>query len=241
MTANSSQGTGIQVLVRAAQILRSIRPDSTLNVTELSKELNVGRSTLHRYLATMEQVSFVERTHDGGYALGPLLAQLGVQSLSALQIVQIASGVMHRLSRDADETVVLSIWGGDGAVVTRVAQPDKLININVRQGTVLPEKAAQTAIFRHHLSGEGRPPKGRAVHDSPQDERIAEYLETGFYRQDSYVPGLTTLACPIFNPTGITATLALVGTTNGITEDLLTPKSQLLIDGAKELSDALGA
>lgn len=237
----NGQPKGIQVLFRAAEILRSIRPGSTLNVTELSRELHIGRSTLHRYLSTMEQVGFVERTDEANYALGPLLAQLGVQALTTVQVVQIAAGTMNRLSEIADETVVLSIWGGDGAVVSRVAQPDKLINVNVRPGTVLPDKAAQTAVFHHHLQGEGRLAGDQQGSEYIGEGQLADYLEGGFYRQDDYVPGLTTLACPVFNSVGITATLALVGTTNGITENLFKPKSQYLIEAAEKLSVMLGA
>lgn len=235
------QFEGIQTLQRAAQVLRAIQPGGVLNVTELSRELHVGRSTLHRYLATMDRVGFLERSQGGSYSLGPLMAQLGVQALTTVQIVQIASATMNRLSEAADETVVLSIWGGGGAVVSRVAQPDKLINVNVRTGTVLPEQAAQTRVFLHHLHQEGRLPSG-VFDQAPVDpERLGSYLEDGFLRQDGYMAGLTTIACPVFNSAGITATIALVGTTSGITENLLKPKSQHLIEGAQQLSEQLGA
>lgn len=236
-------GGDIQVIARCAQILRQLQPGQRLGVGPLAKELGVGRSTLHRYLNSLANADLIERVGDGEYAPGPLLAQLGTMALSQLHVVDAAGPPMRTLADEVGESVVLSVWGGLSPVVARMEAPDKLIHILIRIGTALPLSAAQTRVFLAHLKD---PQRVEQLLSLVPEERagieadVATVRAEGMLAKSGYVVGLTTVAVPVFNSHGITATLGLVGTDAVLNTPTRAPLTDRLVRTAEALSRQLG-
>jgi DNA-binding IclR family transcriptional regulator len=213
MMAKREQSGDIQVLARTSQILRALEPGGRIQLGQLANELNVGRSTLHRYLVSMANLDMVTRVGDGEYVLGPLLAQLGAVSLNRERVIDAASAASRLLCDRIEETVVLSVWGGSGAVVSVVNTPESLIQVVVRVGSTLPIDAAQTQVFLAHLPQSS---VDRMLDGVP--ERAAIERTFGAIRDEGYLPvagfveGLETVAAPVFDASGIVATIAVIGT-----------------------------
>ncbi|NMR21353.1 IclR family transcriptional regulator [Cellulomonas fimi] len=236
-------GADIQVISRCAHILRQLEPGSRLRLGPLAAELGIGRSSLHRYLSSMANVDLLERVGDGEYAPGPLLAQLGTMALSSMHVLDQAGPAMRQLSDAVHESVVLSVWGGVGPVVTRVETADKLVQVLVRVGSQLPIDAAQTLVFLAFL--DDRRVVDRLLSLVPDrraelEKDIAQVAQDGVVIVSRIVEGLRTIAVPVFDSRRITASLAVIGTTAALPDDVRGGVAHALIETAAGLSDQLG-
>jgi DNA-binding IclR family transcriptional regulator len=111
---------GIQVLARAAEILRLLADSSGgLSFSQLVARAGLPRTTVHRIRQALEQEGFVAvDPATGRLQLGPGLLRLAVASRKDLRTV--AASYLERLSQELNETVDLSVL--DGMHVLFIAQ-----------------------------------------------------------------------------------------------------------------------
>ena len=132
--------SGVQVLARAATILRLLAADSSggLTFSELVARAGLPRTTVHRIRYALEEEGFVcadEAT--GRLHLGPGLLQLAVASRRDLPTV--VRPYLERLSRELNETVDLGVL--DGTHVLFIAQhpaPQRSLMVVSRVGARFP-------------------------------------------------------------------------------------------------------
>jgi len=209
-----SEGAGgdIQVIARIATLLECLDPDSpSLDTATAAKVLGVGRSTAHRYLVSLEKRGLLQRRDATTYELGPVLCRIGTLALSRLGVVEAAGPVMHELSREIRNTVVLSVWGGRAPVVARVV-PDssRITTISVEVGRSLPADAAQSRLFAAYHARARRTGAGRLR--SVTDDGLVPVGDLLTARQVYAGGGIKTIAAPILTADGeIVATLAAIG------------------------------
>lgn len=233
----------IQVIARCAHILRQLEPGSRLRLGPLAAELGVGRSTLHRYLTSMANADLLERVGDGEYSPGPLLAQLGTMALNSLHVIEAAGPAMRQLCEATQETVVLSVWGGLGPVVTKVETPDKLIQVLVRVGSQLPIDAAQMRLYLAFLNDKRVVEKILSLVPDRRAElerSMEKGARDGLIIVGGYVEGLRTVTVPVLDARGIAASMAIVGTEAAVPADPRAGLPRELAKAAEELSRQLG-
>lgn len=82
-TPPSSDRTGIQVIARAASILRALENQPTgLSLGELAQRLDLARSTVQRIVgALIEEGLLVGAGPRGGVTLGPTLTRLAASAI----------------------------------------------------------------------------------------------------------------------------------------------------------------
>lgn len=125
----------IQTVQRAALILASFTVSKPyLSLNEITARLGASKATAHRYTKALRAANLLrydERTAQ--YSLGPQVLTLAATARAGLPIVTAAEPYMEQLVNTIDETVVLSVWDGESAVVVRCADnTDQLIRISVR-------------------------------------------------------------------------------------------------------------
>jgi len=110
---------GIQSLEKGAAILRALETAGRpLRLTELAAQVGMSRSQAHGYLVSLIRTGLVAQDQASGlYDLGEAALQLGLVALSRLDFLKLARGAMSGLSERLGETVTLSVWSGQGAVV----------------------------------------------------------------------------------------------------------------------------
>lgn len=139
----------IQVIGRVAALLDCLGPVSrSIDAHQAASVLGVGRSTAHRYLASMEKAGLLQRRDAGTYEFGPALVRLGAIALARFGLVESAGPVMRELATQIAGTIVLSVWGGQAPVVVRVV-PDtsRLTTVSIDVGRSLDPEAAQSRVF----------------------------------------------------------------------------------------------
>jgi DNA-binding IclR family transcriptional regulator len=120
-------GSGIQVIARAAEILRALRvAPGGLSQAEVADQVGLARSTIHRLLNALEDEGLVGSDGPRGrYRLGPEVSRLADTARRG----QLASlhPLMEELSAEVGETVDLSVLDRDRATfVDQVVAPHRL-------------------------------------------------------------------------------------------------------------------
>lgn len=210
----------IQAVTRCAQILRMLAADQTVRAADVAAELGLQRSTAHRYLASMANAGLIERGEDGAFEPGPIAVHLGAAAMRRSRVLEIAAPYMAALSAESHETVVLSLWGGRGAVVARVEMDtDRLAVVLVPEGRELPLNAAQSLVFLAYLPD--RQLVERLLSSAPMRQDIERSIEQvkadGMGAHSMVVQGIHAVAAPVFDARGvICTTVALIGTSDAL-------------------------
>jgi DNA-binding IclR family transcriptional regulator len=107
-SAADAGGTGIQVIVRAAEILRALREaEGALSQAEVADRVGLARSTVHRLLNALEDEGLVECGGPRGrYRLGPEVGRLADTARRGL--IESIHPLLEELSHEVNETVDLS-------------------------------------------------------------------------------------------------------------------------------------
>ena len=107
---------GIQVIARAAQILRVLEDEADgLSLGEIALRVGLARSTVQRIVAALaNEQMLIAATPKSRVKLGPALVRLARGT--NIEIEQIAHPIMESFSRTINETMDLSIVQGQSAV-----------------------------------------------------------------------------------------------------------------------------
>jgi DNA-binding IclR family transcriptional regulator len=115
------------VIARAADILRALqRHPKGLSLAQLSREVDLARSTVHRIVAALESERFVAAAlGDGRIRLGPGLTALAAAVNSDLR--RELRPFVERLHQDVNETVDLAVFLDDRVYfIDQLAAPHRL-------------------------------------------------------------------------------------------------------------------
>lgn len=132
---------------KAFQILQLIADSpSGLGVSELSKRLNMGKSTVHGITMGLEALGVLVRDPiQKKFSLGYTLLELSRRAYARIELRDIARGPMERLMEQVGETVFLGIMSGDHVTILDVVDSHHEMKITSPPGTRLPLLAGATA------------------------------------------------------------------------------------------------
>ena len=108
----SNSGSGIQVIARAAAILRALEDEPQgLSLGQLADRVQLARSTVQRIVGALETEHFlIAATPASGVKLGPALVRLA--SSANVEIERLLRPALVKLSQTVKETVDLSVLKG---------------------------------------------------------------------------------------------------------------------------------
>ncbi len=109
MTINSEPG--VKVFERVADLLEVLGNGTTeMGITDLGKELGLGKSTVHRLLTSMEKRGYVQQNQvNKKYQLGPTVMRLGLVKLRQLEVRELALPWLEQLRDATNETTTFSL------------------------------------------------------------------------------------------------------------------------------------
>ena len=144
MKATPSGAGHSQSLERGLAILssfRSARP--LLGVSELAREVGLGRSTTHRYVATLAALGYLEQDPaTRRYRLGPRVLDLGLSAINSMELREVSVPHLQRLSDETGHTVNMAILDETDIVYIERCrtsrQGQREIDLNLHVGSRLP-------------------------------------------------------------------------------------------------------
>jgi len=129
VTGPGRDGSRLSSVQNAARLLKELgAAEGDLGVTELSRRLGLGKSTVHRLLATLTAERILE--HDpatGTYRLGLMMWELGARVSVHRVLHDAATTVIEELRNATKETVQVAVLDGREVVyVLRLESPHTL-------------------------------------------------------------------------------------------------------------------
>jgi len=245
----------IKSVVKALRILEHFKKSSELGVTELSRELDIPKSSIYHFLATLEGMGYIEQNpKNGKYRLGLKVFELGSIMLNRMELRSKAQPTLQRLSEKCQETVHLVIYDRGRVVYIDKIEGSQGVQINSQIGKRLP--AYCTGV-------------GKVLLAYLEDDKLTNYIDntelTSFtlntitdpeelkeeltnIRQQGYGMddeefdyGLKCIAAPINDYTGeVKAALSISGPAERINRKGTEKLIQLVMRGAEEISHNLG-
>jgi DNA-binding IclR family transcriptional regulator len=214
-------GHGIQSVELGIEILKKIgEANKPLSITEISNLCEISKSKLHRYLTSFCRTGFLQRDTSLQYSIGTNLVIMGIKASKSLNFKELAKPTLLKLRDSLNETVFLSIWGGNGPYPIDIETSKRSINIGIKVGyqasnilttagrlfsAFLPEKLTkeniQNEMIEHQLDPE------------VLSQEISEIRKNGYsITQESLIPGIVAVGCPVFDSEHeIIATISVVG------------------------------
>ena len=214
-------GSGVQVISRAADILRALEDeDEGLSLGEIAGRVALARSTVQRIVKALTDEEFLmPASSRGRVKLGPGLVRLG--SAANLEIAQIARSVMQDLSRSLGETVDLStLRRGSAVFLEQVAGSQRLAAVS-RVGTVFPLHSTANgkallacldpARRREYLARPLARDTDQTVTDAAELEReVRQVLMTGLaYDLEEHTDGICAVATAFLDARGTAYALSV--------------------------------
>ena len=106
---------GVQVIARAAEILRALEGSNGMSLGQLAGRVGLPKSTVQRIIAALDYENFVVSASPGGrLRLGPALIRIA-HSIR-FPIAETARPYLRELSEKTGETVDLAVLDGEKAV-----------------------------------------------------------------------------------------------------------------------------
>ncbi len=156
--------TGVQVIVRAARILRSLEDQPQgLSLGDIAARVDLPRSTVQRIVTSLAEEQFlIAATPKSRVKLGPALIRLARATNN--EIDQIAHPFMAGLCRELNETIDLSVIQGRSAVFV-----DQLVGSHrLRAVSAIGEQ------FPLHSTA-----CGKALLSTLDEDKLEQYLSQG--------------------------------------------------------------
>lgn len=213
---------GIQVIVRAAEILRTLNGEHLgLTPSEVAARVGLARSTVHRILVALEGEGLVAvASAPGRYRLGPELTRLAASERGELR--HLVRPFLEQLSIEVNETVDLAVLIQDHvSFVDQVAAPHRLRAVSTI-GATFPAyctangKALLAELSDDHLARllPERLSGGGAHVDRSREELLAELREirrTGVaFDREEHTPGISAIGAVVRDPFVAVAAVTIV-------------------------------
>jgi IclR family pca regulon transcriptional regulator len=237
--------SGIQSVQRAAAVLNAFtvgRPQLTLS--ELNARLNLSKATAYRYARALRAAHLLRFDAAAGvYSLGPRVLTLAAAVRAGHPIISAAGPYLEELVGEVNETVVLSVWDGEGPTVIRVDDnADRFVRISIRAGARLPLDSAQGRLFCAFLDPAEVPGlAGRLRRSRELRAELADVRATTLAMNTPQATGVRTIAAPVFQDSHIRAAIAIVGTVVSVPPGADSPMAGALVRAAARLTREFGS
>ncbi|KJS87625.1 MAG: hypothetical protein JM58_03700 [Peptococcaceae bacterium BICA1-8] len=120
----------VQSVDRALSILQVFAQYEELGVTEISKLINLNKSTTYGLLSTLFEKGYVDKKPNGKYCLGLILLELGQYVQNRLNVRNTARPLLEELCEKYDETIHLVLCNrGEVYYVDKVESARSIVNI----------------------------------------------------------------------------------------------------------------
>ena len=137
--------TGINSIKRAIQILNLFQDEKYLGITEMSRQLNLSKTTIFRVVRTLESEGWlIQGKESTKYRLGFEILTVASSLCKQYDFKEIAVEVMTNLKDVVNETVILSTYTGNHGVCIEKVDSENKIKLTSEVGQIIPLHAGAT-------------------------------------------------------------------------------------------------
>lgn len=228
---------------RGLRVFLAIADRGEIRADELGAILETPVSTIYRYLRTLTEFGFVERS-ESGYHLGPRLQITGGPTVTSEELIRIADPVLRMLVEETGETALIARRVGLSAVCLHEAQTSQPLRVTCGPGTAIPLHAG--ALPRVLLAYAPADVRAAALHVAEEPAMRRRELEAaaadGIAEDEGGLyPGTVSIAVPVLRDDGIVAAIGVLAPKGRATRAWRTRAARVLREGSTIISAALAA
>lgn len=125
------------------RLLAMFETQKVIRVNEVSRDMGLSRSTVHRMLSTLSYHQFVEQDElSRAYGPGPALVDIGLAVIRNMDLRAMAHAVLVGLAEETNETVHLGVQRGATLVYLDSVESAKMVRTGSRVGWTLQAHAS---------------------------------------------------------------------------------------------------
>jgi len=247
----------VPAVLKAFKLIETISlSDRPLGVSELSRRLSMGKSTVHGLVTTLESLGVVEAVNGSKrYVLGPRLAALCSRSEKQADLRQIAHVALERLAATTEQTSFFGIPTDGHVTILDIVHGRPTLSISAPVGSSIPLLAGavgkvvlaswdpqrRKTFLRENILPAFTPHS--IVRPDAYEAAVVFAQSRGAATDvDEYVDGVRAAAAPV---TGaghkLVGVLWVAGFSRNIDDARLDEIATTLVNEATEISSRLGA
>ena len=245
----------VSSLARGLRILELLAVNEEMSASRLAVDLETSRAVAHRFLSTLRDLGYVEKSDTGRFRLTFKVVELGMQKLDGFEIRNIAHPYMQQLAMAFGETVNLGHWDNGAIVHLDKINSKEILRLDVGMGAAapayctglgkallayLPDDEVEAYLASTALTAMS--PKTITGTAALWNE-IAQIRERGYAVDDEELTlGLRCVAAPIFDHAGCAVyALSVSGPSLRMTEEKLCSIREKLLPICRQISRQIGA
>ena len=246
----------VKSVSRALDIIQlvSLKKDG-LGVTEISKQIDINKSSVYRILSTLVQYGYIEQDKETGrYKLGYKFLEVSSRLLESIDLRTEAKTCLQELEKETNEVIHLVVYDQGEVVYIEKLEGTETLRMHSKVGKRAPMHCTSVgkAILAHLPSSvvlDILERKGMAMHTdktiTDKDVFIKELIQV---KQNGYAfdleeneYGISCIAAPIFDHLGkVISAVSVSGPTIRMTGERMEHLKTRMLHIGKQISMRLG-
>jgi DNA-binding IclR family transcriptional regulator len=246
MASEQFTGKTVQAVERTFDVIRTLRRNRSMTVSEIAEELDLPTSTAHLHLKTLESTGYAVNS-DGRYRLSLRFLRDGITLRSMEQIYNISAETVDGLARETNEVAALGVEECGQRVLLYVAEGDEAVYDNAPTGEYtnmhwtalgkailahLPDQRVDTIIEEYGLPAQT---ENTFTDRDALEGDLDETRERGYsFDDEERRDGIRSIAVPIIVDESVVGAVSVTGPKNRISteriEAELLPTLQYAVD-----------
>ncbi len=245
----------ISSLAKGLHILELIASEGAISASKVAVHMNTSRAVSHRFLTTLLDLGYLEKTAEGRFQLTFKVLELGMRKLAGFEIRHTAHPYMQELALAFGETVNLGHWNGKAIAHLDKINSTEILRLDVGMGAVAPAyctglgKAVLAFLpeseFNTYLaSTELATISPKTITDPVRlKAELAQIRQRGYALDDEELSlGLRCVAAPVFDYTGKPSyAISVSGPTPRMTDHKIDKIQTMLLALCQKISNQIGA
>jgi len=242
-------------LAKGLRIIELLATNGEMSASRVAGHLNTSRAASHRFLTTLCDLGYVEKTKERQFRLTFKVVELGMKKLDGFEIRHSVHPFLQEMALTCGETVNFGHWNGTGIVHLDKINSTEILRLDVGLGALAPAyctglgKAVLAFLPADELENYLRSAEWVAM--SPKTMTTPEKLKAdiekirkrGYAIDDEELSlGLRCVAAPVFDHTGRpTYAVSVSGPTQRMPKRKIAAIQATLLPLCRRISRLIGA
>ena len=153
----------VSSLAKGLRVLELLAKNGDMSASGVAGHLDTSRAASHRFLTTLRDLGYVEKTGKGQFRLTFKVVELGMRKLDGFKIRQSVHPFLQEMALACGETVNLGHWDGTAIIHLDKINSTEILRLDVGLGALAP--AYCTGL-------------GKAVLAFLPDDELEDYLQS---------------------------------------------------------------
>jgi DNA-binding IclR family transcriptional regulator len=136
--SKTSSYTPVRTIDKCFSVLELVADRQPVRIPEVAQSLGLNRGSVHRLVATLERLGYVERLEDGKIRLSYKIFKMGSTVPHTRKLDEVTKPFMHRLSELSGETVNLGVLYADSVIYLDKVEAKQYLRLDHQIGEIDP-------------------------------------------------------------------------------------------------------